>query len=220
MLAICQHGQNSGGFPFNALFPGPTRTLLPGNVDFRDVDAIVFWGGEDISPSLYDEQPNRFCDASPVPSKRDTFEWGLMQEAVQRGIPMIGVCRGAQLMCVFEGGKLAQDVSNHLAGHSIITSKGDIFNAPANHHQMMLPSKDTELLAWAGCMPGGKRRVEFYIGNKDLIEPLPKGFKEPEAVLFPKIRGIGFQFHPEWDYKNSLSVMYTLNTVKEKLLCV
>ena len=91
MLASCQHGPSQLGMPFDSLFNQPVRQFKPNNVDFTDVTAVVFWGGEDISPSLYGEKANKFCEAADVPSKRDMFEWGVMQECVQRGVLMIGV---------------------------------------------------------------------------------------------------------------------------------
>lgn len=140
------------------------------------------------------------------------------KEHIEVRIKSLAITQLAQLMCAFDGGTLAQDVSNHMAGHNIITYKGEIFSAPANHHQMMLPAREAEVLAWAGCMPDGKRRVEHYIGEGEVIETLPNRFHEPEAVFFPKMKGIGFQFHPEWDNKHSLSVKWCLDIIKEKLL--
>lgn len=219
MLATCLYGPNPPGYPFNKLFSGPVRTLTTSFCDLTDVDAIVLWGGEDISPALYGQKPNKFCEAGPVPSRRDLFEWGLMQEAKQRGIPLIGVCRGAQIMCAFAGGTLAQDVSNHQSGHTIVTIDGEMFHAPGSHHQMLIPPDDAEVLAWAAHLPNGAPRAPFYIGEGDAITYFPYKHREPEVVYFPSIKGIGFQYHPEWDRGHvEKCVEYSLNIVKEKLL--
>lgn len=218
MLACCQEGPHTPGFPFNALFPGEVRQLSPGKMNLVDVEAVVLWGGTDISPALYGEKANKFCEVGDYPSRRDIFEWDVMRECKRLGIPLIGVCRGAQIMCAFDGGKLAQDVSHHMSGHTVVTNNGELFNAPASHHQMMLPREGNELLAWASKLPGGARRVETYIGEGDAITIVDEKFKEPEAVYFPDLKGVGFQFHPEWDHKDSVTVKWCLEVVKEKLL--
>lgn len=219
MLATCLYGPAVPGWPFNKLFPGEVRKFVDKNVDFTDVEAVVLWGGEDISPSLYGQKANKFCESGDSPSRRDLFEWAIMQEAVQRGIPLIGVCRGAQIMCAFAGGELAQDVDGHMSGHGIITSNGQTFNAPASHHQMLLPPKEAEVLAWASSKADGSARAPYYIGEDDAVNWFPDKHKEPEVVYFPNIKGIGFQYHPEWEQEDKgPSIEYTLAIVKEKLL--
>ena len=217
MLASCQHGPSQLGMPFDSLFTEPVREFKPNSVDFTDVTAVVFWGGADISPSLYGEKANKFNEATDMPSKRDIFEWGVMQECQQRGVLMIGVCRGAQLMCAFAGGKLAQDVGGHLAGHTIVTHDNKMFGAPANHHQMLIPPEGAKLLAWAGPHSDGKKRTQYFIGENEAITWFPDNHKEPEAVYFPNIHGIGFQYHPEWAERTSVQAIWTIQQVKEAL---
>lgn len=216
ILASCEYGPRDVGYPFDKLFSG-VREFSPGKVDFTDVGAVVLWGGEDISPALYGEVPNKFCEASPIPSKRDLFEWGVMKEAVQRGVPIIGVCRGAQILCVFAGGKLYQDVPGHESGHSVVTDT-ETFSAPANHHQMLCVPEDAEVIGWAGTTQEGLTRAEFYIDQNNALNYFPKGFKEPEIVFFPKVKGLGVQYHPEWAHKHHMCIEFTLNLIKEKLL--
>lgn len=212
-LGVLAHGSATLGYPFNKLFTECVEIKQPADLFAKNVDAVVLWGGEDISPELYGEQPNQFNECMGPPTKRDLFEWNVLKEAVQLNIPIIGVCRGAQLMCAFDGGKLAQDVAGHQSGHGIHTFDNRMIVAPANHHQMMLPRDVNELLAWSST-----RRAEFYIGENNTIHQLPIGFKEPEAVFFPEINGVGFQFHPEWAEHKHECVTWALDVVKEKLL--
>jgi GMP synthase-like glutamine amidotransferase len=117
-----------------------------------------------------------------------------MKYCTGEAIPMIGVCRGAQLLCAFAGGTLAQDVKGHEGAHSIVTCDGEIYLPSANHHQLMLPGDvQHELLAWASHSP-----AEFYLNQNDAITYFPPGFKHPEIVYFNEIRGLAIQPHPEW----------------------
>jgi hypothetical protein len=135
------------------------------------------------------------------------------KEHIEARIKSLAITQLAQILCAFDGGKLAQDVAGHLSGHPITTIDGEVFHAPANHHQMLLPREGAKLLAWAS-----QRRAEFYIGESNTIHNLPMGFKEPEAVYFPDLNSIGFQYHPEWDKETSKCVDWTFAAIEEHVL--
>ena len=59
---------------------------------------LILWGGEDISPSIYNQDVVH-ARAPKSPSIRDQCEITMFKAAVKLGIPIIGVCRGAQLAC-------------------------------------------------------------------------------------------------------------------------
>jgi putative glutamine amidotransferase len=96
-----------------------TRDVLPllipvnGKVAaYLDVlDGVVLQGGADISPLAYGEQPRQPEWAGDA--MRDRFEIELVQACVAAGKPLLGVCRGAQLINVALGGSLHQDVPAH-----------------------------------------------------------------------------------------------------------
>jgi gamma-glutamyl-gamma-aminobutyrate hydrolase PuuD len=169
------------------------------------IDALILWGGEDISPSLYNEKP--IADSGPTnPSKRDLFEIHLMREAVAKKIPIIGVCRGAQLACAFAGGKLIQDVKGHTTAHKVTSYDGHIMHSSSAHHQMMYPYDiKHELLAWST-----SHQSEWYDPlGKDYCEKLNRRERlEPEVVYFPEIHTLGVQGHPEWMPANSTFVRW------------
>jgi putative glutamine amidotransferase len=73
------------------------------------VDALVINGGTDVDPSRYGAERGPSTDAPDL--RRDTFEFGLVDAAIRRGIPMLGVCRGMQLLNVALGGTLTQSLS-------------------------------------------------------------------------------------------------------------
>ena len=91
-------------FPFHAsgLFKDFSVTSNP--ADLTENDVLLIWGGEDISPSLYGKKVSRETHASEEPSRRDRIEWALMQRAKELNIPIIGICRGAQMLCASAGG--------------------------------------------------------------------------------------------------------------------
>lgn len=89
-----------GGAPV-ALTPSEQRKRIR-------VHGIVFGGGEDIFPMLYDETPKQ---GSVYNRERDAIEIDAAQQASEDDIPALGICRGAQLMNVVRGGALHADVS-------------------------------------------------------------------------------------------------------------
>lgn len=75
--------------------------------DIKDVDALIVGGGDDISASLYggDLLPNVRLDP-----ERDALETRLVKQAAKLGLPLMGICRGAQMINVSLGGTLHADV--------------------------------------------------------------------------------------------------------------
>jgi len=71
-----------------------------------DVDGLVIGGGDDISPDIYGGELIRSARLDP---DRDAMERALVTGAVARGLPVLGVCRGAQMINVALGGTLHQD---------------------------------------------------------------------------------------------------------------
>lgn len=72
------------------------------------IDGVLLTGGEDIHPALYGADPSPFLN--PPSRERDLFELALFAAARQRELPVLGVCRGIQLVNVALGGTLVQDI--------------------------------------------------------------------------------------------------------------
>ncbi|GAA4802445.1 hypothetical protein GCM10023231_34260 [Olivibacter ginsenosidimutans] len=73
--------------------------------------ALVFTGGEDVHPNYYqhiDYLP--YCEPKDFDERRDAFEWKLLQYAEQQNVPILGICRGLQLINVYHGGTLIPDL--------------------------------------------------------------------------------------------------------------
>ncbi|NLK44873.1 MAG: gamma-glutamyl-gamma-aminobutyrate hydrolase family protein [Tissierellia bacterium] len=78
------------------------------------IDGLIFSGGIDISPLRYGENPLK--EIKRISTIRDEYELGLFDKAYKKKLPILGICRGLQLMNVYLGGSLFQDVNNQLAG--------------------------------------------------------------------------------------------------------
>lgn len=78
-----------------------------------DFDGVLFAGGEDVDPALYGEQKK--YESVDVNYDRDQFEMKLLEHALQRRLPILGICRGAQVINVNFGGTLYQDLAQDAA---------------------------------------------------------------------------------------------------------
>jgi len=216
-LGFSPWGNGQNIFPFDMVFDEKTNCGLDG---LSKIDALVLWGGTDIHPSFYGQTHNRFSGAPTMPSDRDLWEWRAMKYCKAHGIPMIGVCRGAQFLCAFAGGKLLQHVAGHTMGdHDVMTSHGELFTVTSSHHQMLdVHGTNHELLAWSD-----EPLSRVYYGQEaetpaHLREAVAnKTFKEPEIVFFPDIKALAIQGHPEWSTPNSRFVSFCNEAIAEYL---
>ncbi len=86
-----------------------TRYLRPGaNIDITDLDGLVLSGGTHIEPARFGQQPEV---AAGYDRARDDTDWALLEAAKKRNLPVLGICRGAQLINVYLGGSLCQNVT-------------------------------------------------------------------------------------------------------------
>ncbi|RZA12465.1 MAG: hypothetical protein EOP10_31365 [Proteobacteria bacterium] len=85
-------------------------------------DGLILGGGDDIDPGLYGEKPiatNSLC----FDRKNDETELDLLRQALDRKIPVLGVCRGIQIINVFHGGTLHQDISGFFPAGKVNESR-------------------------------------------------------------------------------------------------
>lgn len=175
------------------------------------LSGLVIWGGEDISPSLYRSPLSPSGHGAIAPSSRDRLEATACLAAIRRGIPIIGVCRGAQLLCALAGGKLIQDVDGHFGNHKITTDDGREMITSSVHHQMLYPwDVEHELIAWST----NRRSSHYETGDgQDEITDRAAKMVEPEIVYFPKIKGLAIQGHPEFMRDDCEFVQYCMELV-------
>ncbi len=79
------------------------------------IDGLILAGGADIDPASYGERPHPET-VSTVP-ERDAFEIALTRAAIERDMPLLGICRGMQLINVACGGTLLQHLPDHYGHH-------------------------------------------------------------------------------------------------------
>lgn len=188
--------------------------------NITEADIVVFTGGEDVSPELYNE-PNisSYCNLARDLQEKEEFR------KIKKNQLVIGICRGSQFLCVMNGGKLVQDCSNHAIGgtHQILLkdyiSPGNhlVAQITSTHHQMQypynIPSKGYKVLAIA------EGRSHFYIGSGiDSAVITSKG--EPEIVLYRRPNKpicLAIQGHPEYMDRNSPTISI-LNDLVTKYL--
>ena len=72
-------------------------------------DGIALGGGRDIDPRRYGQEPT--AHLAPTEPHRDAFELELVERALERGLPILGMCRGIQILNVALGGTLVQDLT-------------------------------------------------------------------------------------------------------------
>ncbi|MDG4532768.1 gamma-glutamyl-gamma-aminobutyrate hydrolase family protein [Streptomyces sp. AV19] len=170
--------QRAGGL--TVLLP-PDNPALAGAMVER-LDGLVLAGGEDVDPALYGEQPHPRTDA-PVP-ERDRWELALLAAALERGVPLLGICRGMQLMNVQAGGTLNQHLPetvghkghnprvgtfpDHLVEPVQGTVTGHLMPTPcdvATHHHQGVGRLGTGLIASAHAEDGTVEALEHPWGN-------------------------------------------------------
>ena len=111
-IAMSQHYLNSvweaGAVPvFLAYTTDPAKLA-----EYAEVfDGFLFGGGDDIDPARYGETVQ--FDNVEVDADRDAFELGLYEHVKRSGKPVLGICRGLQVLNVAEGGTLYQHIDGH-----------------------------------------------------------------------------------------------------------
>ena len=87
----------------------------------RDVDGVVFTGGEDISPSLYAVQEDWHHIKSEIDynAARDVSDYLTMAYCLDHDIPILGFCRGSQMLGVVSGATMIQDLPVWFASHNL-----------------------------------------------------------------------------------------------------
>lgn len=101
--------ENAGGVP---LFIPVSEDMEAVKPYLEMIDGIIFSGGECVGPINFGENPSKAI--SKINPSRDNFELALFQEAYNMDMPILGICRGAQLINVALGGSLYQDIFSEI----------------------------------------------------------------------------------------------------------
>jgi putative glutamine amidotransferase len=159
------------------------------------VDGLILAGGRDIDPATYGAERDETTDEPHT--LRDAFEIALAQRAMERDIPLLGVCRGMQLMNIARGGTLVQDLPAHL-GH-----RRTIGTFDGNDHPVRLAPGSLAARAAGeerhGTLSHHHQGIE-QVGDGLAVSGWSDDDELPEALEDPGLRfALGVQWHPEAD---------------------
>ena len=175
---------------------GNTPLVLPAETNrdvvarmLASVDVLLLCGGEDVDPSRYKTKPSPRL--GEVNLRRDAWEWLLLDEAVKRRLPVIGICRGCQLINVYFGGTLWQDLPSE--------RPGEVKHRGTHLHGVRIEG-GSRLARSLGC-----EEMQVNTSHHQAVRDLAPGFRAVafapdgvvEAIESETLPVAGVQFHPE-----------------------
>lgn len=162
------------------------------NALFEQLDALVLQGGSDVAPSSYGEETQN-PQLWPGDIRRDNFEIYLIKKAIDYDLPILGICRGAQLLNAFFGGSLYQDIPLHKKkelydgfSHEIIWDKESFMNS-------IYPQAENQGIVNSIHHQGIKILANDLISQAHYpVDGLIEAFKHKDKKIY------GVQWHPEF----------------------
>ncbi len=175
------------------LTPGHGRAALEALLEH--CDGLVLSGGGDVDPARYGARPSPLLDG--VSADRDTMEFRALDLALERGMPILGICRGCQVMNVHMGGTLFQDVDAERPGNVGHRQRGawhershDVTVTPGSllHEAVGIPDLHVNTFHHQAIRDVAPRLRVTAVAEDGLIEAV-------ESVEHPWV--VGVQWHPE-----------------------
>lgn len=184
--------------------------LLPGGGDFSP---YLYTTDADFSQPLFQMSPAEILQSSSL----DTLQFCLLTRALQQKKPVIGICKGMQLLNVYFGGTLYEDLSSSLHPHQETDSIHTIFTISPNQFYPKIPYSKSFLYQaqiYKALMPVVKVNSAHHQGIRHLADDFICLQYAPdkivETILHKTLPVIGFQWHPERCSTVSPSVMSTI----------
>ena len=164
------------------------------------VDGLYFSGGNDISPLIFGEDPIK--EIHEIDYSRDEFEIKLFNKAASKNMPILGICRGEQVINVAAGGSLYQDIYIQREG---VNGHSPNFSSGGHAHHKVKIIKDSKLYH---ILQADELNVNSF--HHQAVKNLAEGFKitafsadgiieATESVNHSFI--VGVQWHPELMYE-------------------
>lgn len=173
----------------------------------------IEWGGADLDPSFYGMERSNRCGRSDI--NQDEQSIARIKKAIDQGIPVIGICRGAQIANVVNGGILIQHIDEHTRNHNITLYdlNGDLYKdnvgVTSTHHQMMIAHQD-------GIILGKDNRGTTGVHWENVNDPHFYKYVT-EVVYYPKTKTLCIQPHPEWMRQDSPFVNWINAFIQEHM---
>ena len=145
-------------------------------------DAVILLGGSDINPRYYGQEPRH---AQRPDSDRDRIEWALARRAILDELPLLGICRGHQMLAVAHGGQLHQDVVRDGATHTRHTGTRHALTRVDRRLAKYLPTTTVNSLHHQAVISAPPSLRVMAVSEDGLIESLWR----------PGVLGV--QWHPE-----------------------
>jgi putative glutamine amidotransferase len=178
--------------------PDPELAEDPDQILER-LDALILAGGVDIDPAVYGAEPHADTETGH-PRERDEVEIALVRRALELDLPVLGICRGMQVINVALGGTLLQHVPDKV-GHSRHRRNPGTFR-DSEHEVRLAPGS---LVARAAGEELHSTKSHHHQAVAEIGEGLEvTGWSAlddlPEAIEAPERRfALGVQWHPEAD---------------------
>ena len=177
----------------------------------QQLDGLVLQGGADISPGLYGAKPWReHGDCDPI---RDEYEMGLLRGFIEADKPVLGICRGAQLLNVYCGGTLVQDIPSQWPG-AIAHVDLERYDTLTHEVHFVPGSRLSDIYGYA---PQRVNSIHHQcvgeLGKGLVIEARSPIDRVPEAIrhtAYPFVLGV--QWHPEFQMNGASTTSGVLDS--------
>ena len=200
-LSYVEAVQRAGGM---ALVLPPDAQLVEEPEDVLGLlDGLMLAGGADIDPGAYGAE--RHLETAETVPERDAFEIALARCAIERDLPLLGICRGMQLINVALGGTLVQHLPEHYghqehrrvlgsfegADHQVTLAEGSLAAAAAGEIEHATKSHHHQGVARLG--------EGLVVSATSTLDDLPEAIELPDKRFV-----LGVQWHPEADQSSSI----------------
>lgn len=195
---IMKHGALAFMIPTISLHDDVSRSSLSVRDCVAAFDGLILQGGADVSPTSYGETPER--PEWTGDRIRDLYEIELIWEFIMQNKPVLGICRGCQLINVAMGGSLWQDIATHVA-NAIPHRVEDLYDRYHHELEIVAGSRLASLFPETSSLLVNSIHHQSIrkLGNDLLIEARSPKDQVVEAIRWTGSGYVaGFQWHPEF----------------------